>query len=386
MINQIDRNDCVGCKVCAIVCPVQAIEFVADKEGFEYPKVDEEKCIHCKKCLAVCPTNEKKDVPVGKLYAARNQDEEILMKSSSGGVFYALANEMISQSGIVYGVIFDENQKVVYARTEQIDGVQKMCSSKYVDAYISIDLLHQLLEDVKKNRNILFSGTSCQIAGAKKMCEIYGLNTEKVVWIDFFVCSGKVSSLLWEKEKEMLIKGNKLSKVSFRDKVRGWENFSFTVETDKSRYSKDFLVSRWSKYLGNPLCTRKSCIACGYECGACSSDISVGDFWYSQSAVPGEWRDNRGISIVKTNTQNGAMFFEKLPGIDVKEIPSVERPDKHSDKRDLKERENFWNLFYAETYQEFCRQYSHIGIKEKVLFGIVRPILIKTKLINILRK
>ena len=45
---------CCGCSACYTICPVDAIEMVADEKGFKYPRIKEEKCIRCYRCMKVC--------------------------------------------------------------------------------------------------------------------------------------------------------------------------------------------------------------------------------------------------------------------------------------------------------------------------------------------
>ena len=51
----ITTQECCGCNACGDVCPVGAISFSTDKEGFLQPTINRHKCIDCQKCLSVCP-------------------------------------------------------------------------------------------------------------------------------------------------------------------------------------------------------------------------------------------------------------------------------------------------------------------------------------------
>ena len=99
-----DKNNCSGCGACVNVCPHNAICMQTDEFGFSYPHIDESKCINCNKCRKACDyaQNVKLHIPIG-VYAATNKNRETLLNSSSGGVFSALAEYVISQSGAVCG-------------------------------------------------------------------------------------------------------------------------------------------------------------------------------------------------------------------------------------------------------------------------------------------
>ena len=136
MITICKKHLCTGCGACFNVCPKNAITMQGDEYGFYKPVIDKEKCVNCGLCEKVCPidkfnsTNEN----TPKVFALQINDEEQLYKSASGGAFAVFAKEIISQGGVVYGVIYDDEMKVCHSRTETIEGLEKMYSSKYVQS------------------------------------------------------------------------------------------------------------------------------------------------------------------------------------------------------------------------------------------------------------
>ena len=112
-IKLVDKCICTGCGACYNACPTKAISMKQNEEGFYYPVIDENLCTNCglcvKKCAAINPHYENKKEP--DCYAVWANDE-IRMKSSSGGVFTLLANHFLEQGGYVCGAAWDKDLNV----------------------------------------------------------------------------------------------------------------------------------------------------------------------------------------------------------------------------------------------------------------------------------
>ena len=120
MIQINDKADCCGCTACASVCPKDAILMEPDVLGFKYPKVDLDKCINCGLCEKVCAFNVNYDRSLNldepELYAARHKDIHEIETSRSGAAFIAISDYILENGGIVYGVGYKDNFKVVHKR------------------------------------------------------------------------------------------------------------------------------------------------------------------------------------------------------------------------------------------------------------------------------
>ena len=113
MIQIEDKAKCCGCGACVQRCPKNCILLKEDGEGFLYPVVDKDNCVDCGLCEKVCPVlNQGEERKPLYVYAAKNEDEEIRKKSSSGGVFTLLAVQVIKNGGVVFGARFNENWEI----------------------------------------------------------------------------------------------------------------------------------------------------------------------------------------------------------------------------------------------------------------------------------
>lgn len=308
MIDIKDKADCVGCNACFQRCPVSCINMVTDDQGFKYPVVDTDRCINCNLCERVCPVLIQKDeVEPLEVLAAANPDTDIRSKSTSGGVFYALASKVITNGGIVFGARFNENFDVIHDYADSMDGIQAFMGSKYVQSEIGRCFL-RAEEFLKSGRSVLFSGTPCQIAGLNLFLrkDYPNLTTVEVI------CHGVPSPLVWSKYLECLKTrySSDISSASFRDKHYGWESFSMAVGFDNNAiiYRKKLNSDPYLLGFLKNLYLRPSCYKCPAKCGKSHADITLGDYWHIRHIQPKSYRFN-GVSLVLANSEKGRVLL-----------------------------------------------------------------------------
>lgn len=356
IIKEIDK--CCGCGACAQACPKQCIKVEADKEGFLYPVIDKSVCIDCGKCEKACPISskisERKAGAPNKIMtmAAINPDHSTRMKSSSGGIFSLLAERVINEGGAVFGAVFDEEWNVRHTMAETMEHVALMRGSKYLQSSIG-NTFSQVKNELKKGRQVLFSGTPCQVKGLHRFLAKEYAN---LLTVDF-VCHGVPSPMVWQeylkdvvlylkrstrKNAAKTIDKHSIRNISFRDKQFGWKDYGFCLDFAVPKKDETFLGqsgmnSTFGKtshlnnesmfslrctydedpfmqvFLGD-LCLRPSCHACHAKAGRSGSDITLGDFW-GIDRIDRDFNDDKGVSIVKTQTEKGIKIVEKVGAI-----------------------------------------------------------------------
>lgn len=331
MIQITDKHNCCGCSSCVQICPKQCISFDEDNKGFCYPNVNVDKCINCGLCEKACPClNQDESQKPLKVYAAINPNEKIRNESSSGGVFTMLAETIIAEGGVVFGARFDEKWEVIHDYTETKEGLETFRCSKYVQSIIGSTYI-QAKSFLNTGRKVLYTGTSCQVAGLKKFLrnEYDNLFTVDVV------CHGVPSPLVWRNylntltERPTEVVGNKagwpllkdrpiITHISFRDKLYGWKNFGFVVRGKiDSNAQEEILLHEtiddnlFMKLFMCNLILRPSCFNCSAKAGKCGSDITIADYWGVEDIHP-EFFDDKGASAVIINSAKGETYIKKL--------------------------------------------------------------------------
>ncbi|MBR5512191.1 MAG: Coenzyme F420 hydrogenase/dehydrogenase, beta subunit C-terminal domain [Bacteroidaceae bacterium] len=294
MTEFIEKHKCCGCSACMQACPKGCIAMREDKEGFLYPEVDKNQCIDCGLCEKVCPVLLAKEKQKSfKVYAAKNTDEQIRIKSSSGGIFTLLAEKTIEEKGVVFGARFDDNWEVVHDYTETKEGIAFFRGSKYVQSKIG-ETYKQAKEFLKNGRKVLFTGTPCQIAGLKSyLRKEYG----NLLAVEV-ICHGAPSPQIWREYLAETRGWQKITGIDFRDKSYGWKSYWTYIKGENTDIVKEkfFNNAYMIGFLKN-LYLRPSCYNCPFKISKSEADVTLGDFWGIENVMP-QFDDDKGCSVV----------------------------------------------------------------------------------------
>lgn len=332
-MNRITLNEtnCCGCGACYNACPVSAISMQSNSKGFLYPVLEEKKCIDCGLCVRSCPLttkNSEKNIFIQQIYALKSKDKELLMKSTSGGAFSLLADQVIKDNGVVFGAVLDANFKVRHTSVSDADGLSAMRGSKYVQSDTE-KTFSEVLSLLKDGRKVMYTGTPCQVDGLTRFLDAKGVNRDKLLAVDL-LCHGVPSPKIWQDYTKYLERkyGARLKDYKFRTKLAGWENSVEIAELENGKKIKntDDIRTFLTLFYKNAS-LRPSCYACPYTTYERSSDITIGDFWGIDKTHP-EINDNRGVSLLLINTEKGKSAFDL-----VRENAIVIESDKDSCKQ-----------------------------------------------------
>ena len=314
--NFYSKGNCCGCGACEQICPKKCISMLPDEEGFLYPVVDSTRCIKCGLCERVCQysnKNKENKILLEQYYFIHN-DKDVRNKSSSGGFFICLAEEVIKRNGVVFGACFDENFDVVISYAETLDECWKFVGSKYVQAKVG-HAYRYAKKFLQEKRLVLFSGTPCQINGLQ---HYLGDCYENLLKLDF-TCHAIPSPLIWNKYLKTIKGKYFIQSVNFRDKeISGWNNYGLTIIGYHNSMKKKLVAegNRQNLYMRGflqYLYDRPSCSNCVSRNFFSTSDIMIGDFWnvdkYHSDSF---FNDNKGVSIVLVLSEKGRNFFKKV--------------------------------------------------------------------------
>lgn len=393
--NPFDLSSCCGCRACEQACSKNAITMRTNREGFLYPFVDESLCVNCGVCATVCPfmnSDSEKKEPLS-VYAAINSNLANRKNSSSGGVFSALAQNILLKGGSVYGAAFEASMDLSHQRVSDVTNLTKLMGSKYIQSDTK-DVFRQVKQDLTDGMWVLFSGTPCQVAGLKLFLR---KDYERLMTIDI-VCHGTPSVKVFKvflNELEKKYK-EKIVDFKFRDKrVNGWSCTCscVTEKKDGKRVEKlyDRIMNAYTDAFLSGNLNRECCYKCPFAEKKRVGDFTLADYWGVYSVFPKiDYRD--GVSILTINSLKGQNFLAtenvnlQLLKSDYETAahaggnaqmlqPSIRRPD----------RDGIYEKAFSNPHQFINSFYRKKELKRRFLFSVKRILKRNETLYNLLR-
>lgn len=289
------NKQCYGCGACAAICPVKAIYIEEKERGTIYYKIGEQ-CIHCRKCVNVCPINTNLfHSEKNMFYKAVTRNKDILKKSSSGGIAYEMAYMILQEGGVVYGSGWNVNDQLVeHMRIDNIEQLQQLQGSKYVQSRMKEQIYYDMCEDLK-TRKVLIIGTPCQIAAVRKYAKDH-----PNLWCIDLICHGVPSARLFNDQLKLLV-SDPVRSISFRNGL----SFRLDIKSDSKTCSIEGLDNPYYSLFLHYASLREDCYSCKYARRTRVGDITLGDYV----------EEDTGFSCVVPNTYKGQELINKSKDI-----------------------------------------------------------------------
>ena len=298
-----------------------------------------------------------------KVYAVKHKSEAVIAASRSGGIFTALSDEILQEHGVVYGCVLAPELRAEHVRAEDAETRDRMRGSKYLQSKLG-DTFQKVQQDLKDGRRVLFTGTSCQVAGLRKFL---GKEYENLLCVDI-VCHGVPSALVWDNYLAWQEKrhGSRVTHVDFRNKKKfGWGRHIETLqlENGKQVHSEVFATMFAKRNILRP-----SCYECPYKQIMHPGDLTIADYWGIEKAAP-EFDDDKGVSLVLVNNPTGERYFEQIKKmlqwketrIEDSMQPALQKPFPKPASR-----ETFWQDFSQKEFDVIVKLYGRVKWKQKI--------------------
>ena len=307
------RKHCMGCMACVDSCRFGALKGALHKDGHLYPVCDIRQCTGCGRCSKTCPVINGYDHGAAEChsvpYAAWANDDDLRMRSSSGGVFAAVATKILQEGGYVAGAVMDEFD-VRHRLIDRIEDLSLLQGSKYQQGDLT-GIYREVEQLLKMGRRVLFSGTGCQVGALHSY--LGKRNYTGQLFTADLICTGFPSILplrCFLKNEPHQIKA-----LTYRDKLAGWysneqkritsQNISVLTETDQwIKYPSDIVYKAFSSHLLN----RSSCLDCRFAKAHRKSDLTLADFWGDKDYPEEHYK---GLSVVVTHSPAGEKLLKE---------------------------------------------------------------------------
>lgn len=309
-IELIKDTTCTGCSACANICPVGAIEMKEDERGFFKPYINLSRCINCGLCDKTCPIlNDLKQESFEPQLFAMWADDETRLKSSSGGAFTVLAEEILERGGVVFGAVWGENFTVIHKVAENKEQLEPLKKSKYVQSFIGSSF-KQVESYLLQKRPVLFVGTGCQIGGLKSYIKSKNIDDSNLFVVDLYCYNVPPQKTFKRYLKDNWGDGVENFEFRIKDKKTYTSHF-FTVKLKNQEPFSIFRMSYWFKAYFSLMYECSACEKCKYQSEIRFGDVSIGDFWKIEDHDK-SWNDPLGTSMIQANTEKGLSLINAI--------------------------------------------------------------------------
>jgi coenzyme F420 hydrogenase subunit beta len=320
VVDVIVKNDlCIGCGLCAGVCPVQVLRMDFNEMG-EFEAVEfKPGCLPtCNVCLEVCPfwDRNKNEDDLGKALFEEDPDiqhtsdtgfyldafagyanSEHREQGASGGIatwlLETLLNKKIVDRVICVGSNPDPNQLfkfTVCSTAQQVRNASRSC-------YYPVELSEMIRYILANESTYALTGLPCYIKGMRLAMELYPKLRQRVIIMCGLVCDQTQSKHFLE--QLVLMKGGdpaSITNATFRlkDSTRPANDYGFHFESNNGdiRTGDIFFKEGYGELWLNRYFTPNACHHCD-DVFAETADVTFMDAW-----LPEYQKDPKGHNII----------------------------------------------------------------------------------------
>lgn len=295
---------------CVNTCPKGCIAMVDAGEGFCIPQINREDCSECGACMRACHRIEPSMQYYTPLHtlACWTENDSDRKKSSSGGAFSVLARKVLDMGGVVFGATMDRNLQVKHISIDKVEDIYLLQGSKYVQSYLG-DTYLNVRKHLKEGRQVLFTGTPCQVGG---LFTFLRKKYDNLITCDM-VCHGVPSQRAFNAFCERTHLSGTCDGISFRF-TEGW-GFQLSrefVAPTKAGDSNSTCVKRkpvcpskawYMRAFNKSLMFNEACYTCAYTTPQRVSDFTMADYWGLGTKTPFNHPTYRGVSMLLVNNK-----------------------------------------------------------------------------------
>lgn len=311
VINLVVQKDrCIGCSVCAGICPADALEMKFNESGNLQP-VLVEKCLEkCDICLKNCPFNEIISTEQGlgnfvKTYEFSLKNDEKRLKSASGGAGNYILTEILKRklADKIISVRQGEKYLFEFGVFDDLKSLEMARSS----AYYPVDFSKMVRYILSHDETYVITTLPCLARSLRLLQKNNFKFRKRVKFIISLVCGGTKSANFTQKCADIAFvrKNIELEKVNFREKIsdKNALNFAFKFTSkngETALFDRFKNIDFWNLRAFTPL----ACNNCN-DTFATHADITLMDAWLDKNID-----DFRGTSLIILRNETLFEIFE----------------------------------------------------------------------------
>ena len=243
-------------------------------------------------------------------YLAINKNTNIREKSSSGGVFYSLAQYILNKNGIVFGAAWTADWQVQLQHITKMDQIPPLMGSKYIQADVA-NTYQECKTFLDQHIPVLYCGLPCQLHGLTKY-----LNQDypNLFLVDI-ACHGLMPINIWQDYLATITRpDSKITSINFRKKEPSWENYSIEITyADNKKLIEHHNINKYMQAFLSDKYLKSSCYDCKFKNQFSKSDLIIGDAWGTTT----KFNNNLGVSFIKASTEKGQTLLSSLTDLEL---------------------------------------------------------------------